>query len=82
MSENKVRGIAHRLWIVRSSAGFQADSEKNWHDAEILIQTKTPEEIEEYLKNLPVLLASEEYLDDEDFEATKPDCFLGGLKHV
>jgi hypothetical protein len=82
MSDNKVRGVAHRLWIVRSSAGVQTDPEKNWSDAEELIQNKSPEEIEIHLKNLPIVLASEEYYDDEDYEATRPDCVLAGLKHV
>jgi hypothetical protein len=77
MSESRVREIAHRLWIVRSSAGMIVPAERDWEDAEKLINTKTPEEIEQYLKDLPIALASEP--EEDDFEATKPECHLANF---
>lgn len=78
MSENRVRDLAHRLWIVRSSAGMIVPAERDWEDAEKLINTKTQEEIDQYMKELPIVLASEP--EEDDFEATKPDCYLAAMK--
>jgi hypothetical protein len=61
----EIRKLAYKLWQVRSYSGVHTSDEQDWIDAEKLYTTKTWEEINTYIANIPLAVASEEYLDEE-----------------